>query len=142
MGAAVTGDLRVPLLDAHRYEKLLRRRALGESTEQLRRAFGLKTRKQVRDMISHRKRRFLDVCRTLGVEPPEPTSRPSTLTRGQVEQILCRYAGGESAKTIAPDFNISGRRVRNLYAHAGKRVRLSGIGHFIRRYRNATVGFG
>jgi uncharacterized protein (DUF433 family) len=142
MGAAVTGDRRAPLLDAHRYEELLRRRALGESTEQLRRAFGLKTRKQVRDMISHRKRRLLDVCRTLDVEPPEPTPRPSTLTRGQVGQILRRYAGGELAKTIASDFNISGRRVRNLYAHAGKRVRLSGIGHFIRRYRNATVGFG
>ena len=32
--------------------------------------------------------------------------------------------------------------LRSLYAHAGKRVGLSGIGHFIRRYRNATVGFG
>ncbi len=122
MGAAVTGDLRVPLLDVHRHEELLRRRALGESTEQLRRAFGLKTRKQVRDMISHRKRRFLEVCRTLGVEPPEPTPRPSTLTHGQVEQILCRHAGGEAAKTIASDFNISRRRVRNLISQHLERV--------------------
>ena len=118
----MTGDVRVPLLEAHRYEELLRRRALGESTEQLRRAFGLKTRKQVRDMISHRKRRFLDVCRTLGVEPPKPTPRPSTLTRVQVGQILSRYAGGELAKTIAPDFNISGRRVRDLISQHLERV--------------------
>ncbi len=33
-------------------------------------------------------------------------------------------------------------RKPTLYAHAGKRVSLSGIGHFIRRYTNATVGFG
>ena len=138
----MTGDVKGPLLEAHRYEELLRRRALGESTEQLRRAFGLKTRKQVRDMISHRKRRFLDVCKTLGVEPPKPTPRPSSLTHGQVGQILCRYTGGELPKTIAPDFNISGRRVRDLYTHAGKRVGLSGIGHLIRRYRNATAGLG
>ena len=121
MGAAVTGDRRVPLIEAHRYEELLRRRALGESTEQLRRAFGLKSRKQVRDVISYRKRRFLDVCRTLGVEPPNRTPRPSTLTHGQVEQILRRYAGGELPKTIAPDFNISGRRVRDLISqHLGR----------------------
>ena len=31
---------------------------------------------------------------------------------------------------------------RQLYTHAGKRVGLSGIGHFIRRYRNATAGLG
>ncbi len=30
----------------------------------------------------------------------------------------------------------------SLYTHAGKRVGLSGIGHFIRRYRNATAGLG
>ncbi len=122
MGAAVTGDGRVPLLEAHRYEELLRRRALGESTEQLRRAFGLKARKQVRDMISYRKRRFLDVCKTLGVEPPKPTPRPSSLTHGQVGQILCRYTGGELPKTIAPDFNISGRRVRDLISQHLERV--------------------
>ncbi len=29
-----------------------------------------------------------------------------------------------------------------LYTHAGKRVGLSGIGHFIRRYRNATAVLG
>ncbi len=33
-------------------------------------------------------------------------------------------------------------RKPTLYAHAGKRVGLSGIGHFIRRYRNATTGPG
>ncbi len=33
-------------------------------------------------------------------------------------------------------------RKPTLYVHAGKRVGLSGIGHFIRRYTNATVGFG
>ena len=122
MGAAVTGDRRVPLLEAHRYEELLRRRALGESMEQLCRAFGLKTGKQVRDMISHRKRRFLDVCKILGVEPPKPTPRPSSLTHGQVGRILCRYAGGELPKTIAPDFNISGRRVRDLISQHLERV--------------------
>ena len=31
---------------------------------------------------------------------------------------------------------------RSLYTHAGKRVGLSGIGHFIRRYKHATVVFG
>ncbi len=31
---------------------------------------------------------------------------------------------------------------RQLYVHAGKRVGLSGIGHFIRRYTNATVRVG
>ncbi len=31
---------------------------------------------------------------------------------------------------------------RQLYTHAGKRVGLSGIGHSIRRYRNATGEFG
>ncbi len=34
-----------------------------------------------------------------------------------------------------------GRRP-TLYTHAGKRVGLSGIGHLIRRYRNATAGLG
>ena len=73
-------------------------------------------------MISHRKRRFLDVCKTLGVEPPKPTPRPSSLTHGQVGQILCRYTGGELPKTIAPDFNISGRRVRDLISQHLERV--------------------
>ena len=62
------------------------------------------------------------MCKTLGVEPPKPTPRPSTLTHGQVGQILRRYAGGELAKTIAPDFNISGRRVRDLISQHLERV--------------------
>ena len=33
-------------------------------------------------------------------------------------------------------------RKPTLYAHAGKRAGLSGIGHFIRRYKNATTGPG
>lgn len=127
----MTGDLKVPLLDAHRYEELLRRRALGESTEQLRRAFALKTRKQVRDMISHRKRRFLDVCKTLGVEPPKPTSRPSKLTHGQMGRILCRYAGGEFPP---PPDALRGRGVRFTFVspveQARKQTEAAGMARF------------
>ncbi len=114
---------RIPLLEAHQYEELLRRRALGESTEKLRRVFGLKTRKQVRDIINHRKRRFLDVCKTLGVEsPPRNAPWPADLTHGQIEQILHRRARGELPKTIAPDFNLTGRRVRDLISRQCERV--------------------
>ncbi len=95
----MTGDRRVPLLEAHRYEELLCRRALGESTEQLRRAFGLKTRKQVRDIINHRRRRFLDVCKTLGVDPPKHAPRPAQRVHRQIEQILRPRARGEVPKT-------------------------------------------
>ena len=37
---------------------------------------------------------------------------------------------------------LSHGRKPTLYKHAGKKVGLSGFGHPVRRYRNATVGFG
>ncbi len=112
----MTGDRTTSLLEARQYEELLRRRVLGESTEQLRRAFGLKTRKQVRDIINHRRRRFLDVCKTLGVEPPKHALRPAQRVHRQIEQILRPRARGEAPKTAAPDLNISGRPVRDLFS--------------------------
>ncbi len=64
-----------------------------------------------------------------------------------------RRRGGGLMDGAAPVATEPGRQIlawprdewisaRQLYAHAGKRVGLSGIGHFIRRYRNATAGLG